>query len=395
MLFANRAMPAVSEIAVTTSTRRPQLPALTGIRAFVSLDIVFFHFSNPRWFGPLAPLVDSGFIGVSFFFVLSGFILSYNYCDRPQKMKARQFWLTRFARLYPVYLLALVVSFRMLQAEWHAQTLAHFAEGMALTPLMLQGWSPLLATFWNTPGWTLSCEVAFYAMLPLLVAVRWPRALGRLLALLGLLWMAGLVLPLLYLWLRPDGIAHVDRYSYSLWLRALKFMPVPHVPEFLFGVVLARLHAALGKATRERLALTAVGLVATLGMMLAGSSLPFVLLHDGLLMPAFGILILGLAGEHVLAKPFGLAPVVLLGEASFCLYLLHFNLWELIHQYGLLTPLHLTQLDPWISYVLVISAALAAHRWVEVPGRRWILRQEWLKRLAEGKDTRLLAPRIP
>ncbi len=376
----------MSTSSVTIPVRRPNLPALTGIRAFVSLNIVFFHFSNPKWFGPLAPVVDSGYVGVSFFFVLSGFILCYNYAGRPLKLNPREFWLTRFARLYPVYLLALAVSFRMLADEWHAQTHGHFAMGMLLTPLLLQGWSPLLATFWNTPGWTLSCEVLFYALLPWLIAVRWPEGVRRLVGLLGLLWALGLVLPLLYLWLRPDGIAHVDRYSYGMWLRALKFMPLPHVPEFVFGVVLARLHDKLFLSRSQWLAVAAFGLLGTLGVMMAAALLPFVLLHDGLLMPVFGLLILGLASENLLAGFFGLAPFVLLGEASYCLYLLHFNSWELVHHYGLLEALHLAQFDPWISYALLIAIALAAHRWVEVPGRKWLLRQEWLKKIVVGEE---------
>lgn len=44
------------------------LPALTGLRAFTATNIVFFHFWNPAWFGPLAPLMDNGYVGVNFFF---------------------------------------------------------------------------------------------------------------------------------------------------------------------------------------------------------------------------------------------------------------------------------------------------------------------------------------
>lgn len=366
-------LPQVAATPTSQTVRRPSLPALTGIRAFVSMDIVFFHFSNPRWFGPLAPLVDGGFVGVSFFFVLSGFILFYNYGDTERLLGPLQFWKTRLARLYPVYVLALVVSYRVLIEEWQAQTHLHFAEGMVLTPLMLQGWVPAVSTFWNTPGWTLSSEIAFYAMLPWLVAVRWPSEVRRLLGMLALFWLAGMLLPGLYEWLRPDGIAHVDRYSYGFWLRAVKFMPLPHVPEFLFGVTLARLNRVLPLRSAERLAITVTGLAGTLGVMKLAGSLPFVLLHDGLLMPVFGMIILGLAGKHLIADFFALSPFAAVGEASYCLYLIHFNLWELIHHFHLWDALHVAWLDPWISYASVVGAALASYRWLERPARKWML----------------------
>ena len=64
-------------------TRKPApLNALTGLRCFAALNIVFFHFSNPQWFGFLAPVVNAGFISVSYFILLSGFVLGYNYNDR-------------------------------------------------------------------------------------------------------------------------------------------------------------------------------------------------------------------------------------------------------------------------------------------------------------------------
>ncbi len=63
-------------------TRKPApLNALTGLRCFAAINIVLFHFSNPQWFGFLAPVVNAGFISVSYFILLSGFVLAYNYAS--------------------------------------------------------------------------------------------------------------------------------------------------------------------------------------------------------------------------------------------------------------------------------------------------------------------------
>ncbi len=96
------------------------------------------------------------------------------------------------------------------------------------------------------------------------------------------------------------------------------------------------------------------------------------MMHDGLLMPLFGALILGLAGTNPLSHFFSFKGFVLLGEASYCLYLLHFNLWTLLHESHLLEWTGLIRFDPWVSYLLVILAALAALHFVERPGARWM-----------------------
>jgi peptidoglycan/LPS O-acetylase OafA/YrhL len=63
-------------------------------------------------------------------------------------------------------------------------------------------------------------------------------------------------------------------------------------------------------------------------------------------------------------------PLVFVGEASYCLYLLHFNFWNLIHDSHVLDKLGLARFDPWISYVLLIGLALLALYLVEKPAQR-------------------------
>jgi peptidoglycan/LPS O-acetylase OafA/YrhL len=63
---------------------------------------------------------------------------------------------------------------------------------------------------------------------------------------------------------------------------------------------------------------------------------------------------------------------VFVGEASYCLYLLHFNLWNMIHDSHILNWLGLAKYDPWISYVLLIGMSLLALHYVEKPVQRWL-----------------------
>ena len=363
--------------AALASPRRSQLPALTGIRCFAALNLVFFHFADPHSFGPLSPVVNGGYISVSFFLLLSGFILTYNYADRAQqgKLTARSFWSARFSRLYPVYAFSLLLSAGMLVQEVHAHTKMDFGLGLVLTPLLLQGWHPVLSTFWNTPAWTMSTEAFFYLLFPWLITRRRPRQVRTMLLILGAAWLAGLVFPALYMHFHPDGDLHPDRYSVGIWIRALKFMPLQHLPSFIFGMALGFLNEKIRPESRKRIAAGLVGFVALYLLLCLGDRLPYVAMHDGLLMPLFAGVILCLAGRNRIAGFFGLLPFIAIGEASYCLYLLHFNLWTLLHDSHLLEKSGLIVFDPWISYLFLLVAALLTKRFIERPGRGWILRR--------------------
>ena len=93
-----------------------RLDALTGLRWWAAFMVFLFHM---RVFaplpGPLAAVFDQGYLGVTFFFVLSGFVLTW--AIRPGS-RTRDFYQSRFARIYPLYL-----------ATWAAAVAASFMLG--------------------------------------------------------------------------------------------------------------------------------------------------------------------------------------------------------------------------------------------------------------------------
>src|SRR6478752_7231975 len=95
-----------------TPPRRDTLPALTGLRFVAALLVVLFHYQFlvpglAQSAVPGARVIQAGFVGVSIFFVLSGFILAYTYLDPDGTMRSTvsAFWHARFARIYPAYAL--------------------------------------------------------------------------------------------------------------------------------------------------------------------------------------------------------------------------------------------------------------------------------------------------
>jgi peptidoglycan/LPS O-acetylase OafA/YrhL len=273
--------------------------------------------------------------------------------------------------------LVLILSVSMLREEWQARSHAEFWQGVVLTPLVLQGWSPSVATFWNTVAWTLTSEIVLYAAFPWLIRLPWPKRPLQLIALLITLWVIGLVPHSLYLYLNPDHIAGpVDRYSSSQFIRFLKYTPLPYVCTFLSGVTLGKLQHALVLSPRRRLLLCAVSLVLVCVFFYRlVNHTPYLLMHGGLMTPIFAGLVLGLSGPHPISAIFSWRPLLLIGESSYCLYLLHFNVFQLLHTHHVPERLHLAALDPWLSYVILVLLALAVFRFVEVPARKAILRR--------------------
>jgi peptidoglycan/LPS O-acetylase OafA/YrhL len=358
--------------------RKPApLKALTGLRCFAAINIVLFHFSNPDWFGWLSPVVNAGYASVSYFILLSGFVMAYNYAARARagELDKTRYYKARFTRLYPIYFLSLLLGWRMLPQEWAVHSHGMFWTGIVLSPLLLQGWIPEIATFLNTPAWTMSSESFYYLIFPWMARWKSPERIGQHLWNLGSVWMLGLIPGTLYVLFNPDGIPHPDRFSYGPWLQALKYTPLPHLASFTFGVLLAGLDALMPRPGVLRLFLGVFGFVA-LFVVLASGKMPYALLHDGLLMPFFGCIILGLAGENLLAHVIGAAPLVFVGEASYCLYLLHFNMWNLIHDTRVLDRVGLSRFDPWISYALLVAMALFALHFIEKPVQRQL--RKWM-----------------
>ncbi len=359
--------------------RKAALPALTGLRAILAVLILLFHFT-PGHIDAVRPIVDGSFVFVGCFFLISGFVLSYNYDDRALSLVKRDFWLARFSRLYPTYIFALVLSLPFLLVEWHARPHAEFWRGLVLTPLLLQGWSPTLATFWNTVAWTLSAEVMLYLAFPFLLRTWNTRAphwntRPRLLTLLIGFWILGIMPHLWYFLRNPDHLSGpADRYTGLFWIRVLKFTPPAYICTFLAGLTLGKLHLRLHLSPRQSFAAATSAIAILLVFFYAAAShLPYIIIHGALLLPVFCLLVLGLSGSNLIAKAFGWRPLVLFGEATFALYLLHFNSFLLLHAYGIPERLHLAALDPWISYAAILFLAWMTYRYIENPSRKRIL----------------------
>ncbi|HVE12493.1 MAG TPA: acyltransferase family protein, partial [Elusimicrobiota bacterium] len=143
--------------------RGAYLGPLTSLRFLAAFHVLLFHGAREWLWRPFlrAPewaqgLLATGYAGVGFFFVLSGFILSYTYRGRLDGARERrEFWRARFARVYPVYALGLLLFAPIELLGGRPGTVAPSALSCVT---LTQAWIPAFALRWNTPGWSLSVE---------------------------------------------------------------------------------------------------------------------------------------------------------------------------------------------------------------------------------------------
>ncbi len=350
-----------------------RLEALTTLRFFAALHVTLFHLLGLGTWGLPARLeaaIRAGPVSVSFFFVLSGFILTQAYAKRPPHRAPWTYARSRFARLYPLYALGLL----LMAPSWFLHG-GELAPSLA-TSALVQAWWPPWANAWNPPAWSLSAEAFFYVMFPLLLP--WTlRASKRVLwALASAGWAAMLLVAVVYVVRAPDGLAHVDSDSQAFWLDALKFHPLVRLPEFFVGL-------ALGRAALDGARLPAgwgVGAALALVAALFVSDLaPYPVLHNGLFTPLFALVILSAATSGPTRTRALLEHrwLVALGEASYALYILQAPMLGAVH--GVLKrlisdPQTLAAVFHPVGLVAVIAGSLIAWRYLEKPARGWLLK---------------------
>jgi peptidoglycan/LPS O-acetylase OafA/YrhL len=364
-------------------TGRPHLRALTGLRFLAAFQVLLFHCTSwTSWtHHPLLRAVTgSGYVAVSLFFILSGFILTYVHGAREKALDRFEFYVNRFARIYPAYLFGLL----LVAPFYFVHTLRHEGAGWLLASAvavltLVQAYVPAFALLWNPPAWSLSDEALFYALFPAIAPALVARRKGVAVGVAIGCYAVSIGIPLAYLALSPDGPTPPSPDARGFWLSVLRYGPFVRLPEFVIGIVLGRLYLDDGfrRASDASAALGSVAALVTIGVVLALSpQIPYPLLHNALLAPAFGALIVCLAsGRGALAALLGTRLFVALGEASYSLYLIHVPLliiWA--KTVGRLTSRVLTsQAGQSASTLLFLTAAVAAslltHKFIEIPMR--------------------------
>lgn len=318
-----------------------RLDSLTGIRT-VAVMLVFWHHASEQWSG-----LSSGMVGVSLFYLLSGFVMAWT--DQPTDTPWL-FYRRRFARIYPAYFVAVLLSIGLL-AYRGTLTVTDFA---AFT--LFQSWVPIEDVYFaaNAVFWSLSVETFFYLVFP------WLRLLTRRLATNGLvaLGICATAASLLI-----AGVGSLLPFTETTAWAVVAFPP-SRLPEFIVGVAAGSLMARGWRPVLSLWLTIPLACAAVTAALFA----PEALSRYGVTLIPFTMLIVSLAAADLAtSRVFTQWPtVVKLGIWSYCFYLIHNQVLQVTVNVGerLGIPLGASTL---VALACSLVAAWMLHTLVERP----------------------------
>lgn len=335
---------------------------LTFLRFIAAAVVVIFHFGREvpslTWGNAFWLRANPD---VSFFFLLSGFILAHVYGSRGVR-NPRKFYVARLARIVPLYWGALLV---VIAYTIYKQTFDSTAG--ALNVLMLQAWVPGYELTLNSPGWSISAEVFFYLIFPwLLKAVQKIHRPSVLVATMLAVWGLNQIIHIALL-------SHPAAGSNAAWHQFEAYNPLAHVATFIVGMIgglLFDIHRqALSRMTLPLIGASLVGL--SVLFLLPNSLVGFH--HNGLATPFFLMLLwgLGAAPDSAWVRLLCAKPLLLLGEASYAIYILQMPVWYLHYPIARKLGLGL-EAAFWSYFLLLVAISVTSFKLFEAPLREWI-----------------------
>jgi len=352
---------------------------------------------------------------MTLFFVLSGFVIHYNYGQSIFGGRARNgvayLW-ARFARLYPLYLLMLTIYVALSSRTidlWRGDT-ARFSELFHALPyflLSLQSWFyiPVNATDSLVSGigggspltWSISTEWFFYFAYFLIGAVAYRLTRPVLALTAGLVWIAVWILAVVIL---SSYLPHIDTWattrfgavasmtsnwqdSFARWL--LYLSPYVRIGEFILGCLIAQLYLvsrerAIGPVERLfgiAFLYAAIVSIPLLTYVMSTSVAPTNALQSlglnfGLAASAATIVYATVRYESAVASMLSAGLCIALGDASYSIYLTHYVVVLAVSRVVPADSLTLALLEFIGSIIVVLMGSLGLYRWYEAPMRRWL-----------------------
>ena len=340
--------------------KRKSIKSLTGIRFFAAFYVLLFHSGlsfakNAGLNDKIINFLSHGYLGVGLFFILSGFILAYNYPEiHFNKSFLFKFYKARFSRLYPVYFLALLLVLPFVYQSLDIHSIAS-----VLT--MTQSWTLKntdMGYVWLFQAWTLSVEFFFYLIFPFIWNFINKFSLKNVYILtffvcIAIVYFATPILA-------PGEFVKIGLEAYQLPL------PIFRAFEFIFGLLLCRIYILTKSVFVAKSGSVYLNIVLILMILSFSNSIYFLSLAIVLV----GILIFQIASESSSIRSFlGSNTLVLLGGANYSIYLLHIP----IREYSKLV--FGNSLVKFISPIALIFVSILIFKYYEEPVRKWILKR--------------------
>jgi peptidoglycan/LPS O-acetylase OafA/YrhL len=272
----------------------------------------------------LLPLVKKGYQAVSFFYVLSGFVMSYVYyaIANASGLNVSSYWKARFARVYPAYLGALLFVAGVYTFYWNKPA---SVTDLGLGIFCLHSWVPNEALTLNYPGWSISVEAFFYALFPALILLFKNKSSKT------------LVLVTLILWLATQLVF----IGLNQYLEFTKYFPPLHLSSFFMGVAAGIMFARNDEVFTPILRWSTAIAIGVPVLMLA-----YLYInpswskydHNGLLAPLHLLFILALAvNTSAIGRVLSNSVLEFLGEVSYGMYIYQYPAYiatKIVYDFG-------------------------------------------------------------
>jgi len=359
-----------------------KIDTLTFYRFLAASIVVFFHFGRDTAFVSLAPgFLSAGPEMVSFFFDLSGFMMVVAYWER--EFDPPRYYRARLIRILPTYFLALL-------AALFFETAVYSRRAVVMNALFLQAWFPPYPMSFNGPSWSLSVEMFFYLIFPLLLWFLKPGKIKATTLLIGAggVWIFALAI-LTNLMNSP-----IYKPFPSIPNDLIFYFPLSHFSSFLMGVAGGYFFVRFGTTVNINKWLLRLGILITtvvLIVMLNNRGLiegflqiaiPFA---AGFFAPLFLLLILltSLLSQASTREVFGNKVFILLGDASYALYIFQRPFHQFFEAH--IFPTLGISGEPafYLYFVCLILFSIAIFLFVEKPVKRLLRPGSVKKQLVE------------
>lgn len=309
-----------------------RIDQLTFTRFLAAVSIVIFHYGGGSIFtehSQLAFIFENANISVSYFFILSGFVMIIAYGNKPF-VPFIAYFKNRFARIYPLYFLAIIlVIFVQLNIKFDFS-------GFFLNIFMIQAWIPGKALSFNFPAWSLSVEVLFYAIFPFVFNEVYKKmSLKRI--------SMGIVLFWIFTQIVTNVLFHYFGESDSVYAKDfLCYNPLLHLHQFLMGNLAGLIFIKyLNEKKRNYDLLILVFVV----LIILALKFPLGLeLHSASALLFVPLILLLSLNTGVITRLFQKKLFVFLGEISFGVYILQYPVCFFISNYRIKKYLHIDDL---------------------------------------------------
>lgn len=334
---------------------KKNLPILTSLRFFAAFYVFLFHVDmrKPLEFLP-GLVVKQGAVGVNVFFILSGFILFYNYFSR--NVNFIEFILKRISKIYPVYLVGLFLS-GIVYFAFHVKIEYSF-EIFMMNLMMVQSYLPSFSMVWYGGGsWSISTEFFFYLCFPILLMII--LKLSRNLTLLSLLGVY-------FFSLLPGILYNMD----ILNSRLTYTFPLSRIPEFICGMLAAALVFKYRVRLHPILSILTI-LLCTFFFLFIGQNLRGYTIQNAVVLPVMVALLIRInTTENQVFQFFGNKFFEYLGKISYSFYIIQLPLMLFLDN-----TRQFKELNTYVFLLMVLAinllGAIVSYHFVEDPMHKY------------------------